>query len=517
MKSQSSSPLRRWTPIAVGAALVAQIAVVGAQAADIEGPIMGGDFGRPFGTSSDVAPADFGYVEEEFFLSGDATTYGPAPGANLGSDGQWSVEETGSVPYRTRILVRRPVDPSRFNGTAIVFWMNTSAGFDISDFGSAQLMRRGYTHVFVSAQRQSVEGGNILGDPGTLGLKDWDPTRYGSLDVPSIDLCFDIFSQAAQAVGPDRTVLPNDPMNGMVVERLIAVGGSQSAGWLATYYNAVQPIENLFDAFLIQLYFGSGNPLETDLEMPDSLRFREDGTAPVMVLNTENETLSYAPARQPDTNRFRLWEYAGLNHTGGVDGVARIDAYTEREFDFTFPVPNCGRAVDTIDSAPIAAAGLVAVDAWVRTGVPPASLPPIELVGDPTDVVRDVYDNAIGGIRIPPIAVPTATRVSPAAERANIQCFLLGYEIPFTGDELRRLYPSRATYVSRVRRAAFEAQRLGVLLPEDAALYRHGASRDRVAGLLGCPTRVPGHVTLGTRSLQSACAAAARRPLVRRR
>lgn len=517
MKGTTSSPVRRWTRIFVGAVLLGQLAIVGAGAADIEGPITGGDFGRPFGTSSDVDPADFGYVEEEFFLSGEATTYGPAPGALLGSDGQWSVEETGAVPYRTRILVRRPVDPGRFNGTAIVFWMNTSAGFDISDFGSPQLMRRGYAHVFVSAQRQSVEGGNILGDPGTLGLKDWDPTRYGSLDVPSTDLSFGIFSQAARAVGPSRTVLPNDPMDGMVVERLIAVGGSQSAAWLATYYNAVQPIENPFDAFLIQLYFGSGNPLETGLEMPDRLRFREDGTAPVMVLNTENETLSYAPARQPDTDRFRLWEYAGLNHTGGVDGVARIDAYTEREFDFTFPVPNCGRTVDTIDSAPIAAAGLVAVDTWVRTGVPPASLPSIELIGDPAEVVRDDYGNAVGGIRIPPIAVPTATRVSPATERANIQCFLLGYEIPFTDDELRHLYRSRAAYVSRVRQAARDAQRLGVLLPEDAAVYRNGASRDPVARLLGCPARVRGRVAPDTRSLQSACAAAARRPLVRRR
>lgn len=318
----------------------------------VEGPITGGTFGRPFGTSSDVDPADFGYVEEEFFLSGSATTYGPAPGTTLGADGMWTVEPTGTQPYRTRILVRRPVDPARFNGTAVVFWMNTSAGFDISDFGSPHLMRRGFVHVFVSAQRQSVEGGSLVGNDGTLGLKDWDPVRYGALDVSSTDLAFDIFSQAARAVGPGRPALPNDPMNGLAVERVIAAGGSQSAGWLATYYDAVQQLEHVFDAFQILLYFGSGYPLATDVEMPDSLSFRTDVAAPVLVWNTENETLYYAPARQPDSDRFRLWEYAGLNHTGGVVGAERVNAYMQREFGFALPTPNCDLPVDTIDSAP---------------------------------------------------------------------------------------------------------------------------------------------------------------------
>ena len=189
--------------------------------ASVEGPIAGGAYGRPFATSSDVDPADFGYVEEEFFLSGDATTYAPVLGTNLASNGLWNVEREGTRPYKTRILVRRPIREADFNGTVIVFWLNTSAGFDIADFGSPHLMRRGYAQAMVSAQFQSVEGGDILGNPGTLGLKDWDPARYGSLSIESNDLAFDVFSQAAQAVGPDRPDLPNDPMNGFEVERLI--------------------------------------------------------------------------------------------------------------------------------------------------------------------------------------------------------------------------------------------------------------------------------------------------------
>jgi len=482
--------------------------------AAVEGPITGGTFGRPFGTSSDVDPAEYGYVEEEYFLSGEATTYEPAAGATLGEDGHWSVVRTGTEPYRTRILVRRPTDPARFNGTVIVFWMNTSAGFDISDFGVAQLMQRGFAHAFVSAQRQSVEGGDILGNPGTLGLKDWDPERYGSLDVASTDLSFDIFSQAAQAVGPDRPVLPNDPMNGLRVERTFAAGGSQSAGWLATYYDAVQPLERVFDAFHILFYFGRGNPLAEDVEMPPALRFRTDLEAPVLVLNTENEALAYEPSRQPDTDRFRLWEYAGLNHTGGTIGTERLNVYMEREFGFALPMPNCALPVDTIDSAPIGSAGAVAVDEWIRTGEPPAALPRIELVTEPALAIeRDERGNALGGIRIPPVAVPTATHGAPNGERANIQCYLLGYEVPFTAAELRALYPSFASYATRVRRSALEAERVGYLLPEDARVYLD-VDDPGLASLLGCPALVPGgRVDAGRRS-PSACLEPTRRTRV---
>lgn len=478
--------------------------------ATVEGPIVGGTFGRPFGTSSDVDPARFGYVEEEFFLTGDATTYAPAPGTALGEDGLWDVVASGAESYRTRILVRRPLDPARFNGTVIVFWMNTSAGFDISDFGSPQLMRLGFVHAFVSAQRQSVEGGDVLGNPGTLGLKDWDPVRYGSLDVASTDLSFGIFSQAARAVGPERPALPNDPLNGLDVEHLIAAGGSQSAGWLATYYDAVQPLEGVFDAFVILFYFGRGNPLETGVEMPATLRFRTDVPEPVMVLNTENETASYAASRQPDTDRFRLWEYAGLNHTGGVVGTDRLNAYMQREFGFTLPTPSCDFPVDTIDSAPIGSAGMVAVDEWVRSGIPPESLPRIALTDDLAPA-RDERGSALGGIRIPPVAVPTATHGAPNGVRGNLQCFLLGYEIPFTDQELRSLYPSFRSYVAQVNRAVRLAVRHGFLLREDAVRYLD-VDDDRLAGLLGCPSLVPGSGRApGGRRPLSSCPAPSRR------
>ena len=34
------------------------------------------------------------------------------------------------VPYQTRILVRRPTQPNRFNGTVVLEVLNPTAGFD---------------------------------------------------------------------------------------------------------------------------------------------------------------------------------------------------------------------------------------------------------------------------------------------------------------------------------------------------------------------------------------------------
>jgi len=62
-----------------------------------------------------------GYVEEEYIVAGRANLYCPArPDADpydRYAGELFGVVEKADVPYRTRVLVRRPKDPSRFNGT----------------------------------------------------------------------------------------------------------------------------------------------------------------------------------------------------------------------------------------------------------------------------------------------------------------------------------------------------------------------------------------------------------------
>ena len=79
------------------------------------------------------------------FLTGTAAAYTPT--APLGNDGRWSVAPTPSAAYTTRVIVHRPIDPKRFNGTVVVEWLRTSRSAPTSAstgrLGHNELIRAG--------------------------------------------------------------------------------------------------------------------------------------------------------------------------------------------------------------------------------------------------------------------------------------------------------------------------------------------------------------------------------------
>lgn len=163
------APPSSWKIALLAAGMSCSLGLVAAPL--IEGPIPGSPPGDPlsddlvntypfFSTYYDLAGA--GYVEEEFYLSGAADAYAV--------DGSLLAED---VPYRTRLLVRRPVSEARSNGTVLMEWQNVTAGYDLDALWQPeQITRAGYTWIGVSAQRVGVDQ-----------LKGWSPTRYGELDV----------------------------------------------------------------------------------------------------------------------------------------------------------------------------------------------------------------------------------------------------------------------------------------------------------------------------------------------
>lgn len=82
----------------------------------ISGPVSGGARGTPLmGSLFDLATWD--YLEQEFFAEGTATAY--------------TLDPQTTAAYKTRILVRRPVDPERFSGTVYVEWLNVTGGVSL--------------------------------------------------------------------------------------------------------------------------------------------------------------------------------------------------------------------------------------------------------------------------------------------------------------------------------------------------------------------------------------------------
>src|SRR6186713_2218894 len=99
--------------------------------ADVPAPAVAGPISGPESPSIDSTRLDlasYGYVEEEFFVSGTATSYGSD--APLSADGKWTALPRDRATYTTRLLVRRPATRARFDGTVLVEWLNVSAGFD---------------------------------------------------------------------------------------------------------------------------------------------------------------------------------------------------------------------------------------------------------------------------------------------------------------------------------------------------------------------------------------------------
>jgi hypothetical protein len=444
---------------------------VDSEGISVTGPITGGETGAP----QNAAPQDLaaeGYVEEEFFLSGTAQAY--TTDEPLSEDGAWQVEPGETAEYTTRILVRRPTEPERFSGTAVVEWFNVTAGMDSEpDWGFLhdELLREGHAWVGVSAQEVGVSGpppepGSETESLGSGGLREADPERYGSLNHPGDSFSYDIYAHAGRVVQAPADV---DVLGGLGAEQVLAVGESQSAIRLTTYVNAVHPLERVYDGFLVHSRSGGSAPLASEPQTetaPDGpVRIRTDLDEPVLTIQTETdvgEGLGFLPARQDDTDRFRLWEVAGTAH---ADDYLIEVLYGLGEMGRSGEI--CAGPINTGPHHAVAKAGLHHLVEWAAGGDPPPTAERLEVrAGDPPVFERDEHGNALGGVRSPAVDVPIATVTGEP--QGDGFCRLLGTTDPFTPEQLAELYPSHDEYVAAVVASAEEAVDGGFVLEPEA-------------------------------------------------
>lgn len=440
--------------------------------AELNGPVEGGVRGFPF-TSSPLDLDEAGYTEEEYVATGVAQAY--EQDGEWGSDGRWRVKPGSTAPYTTRILVRRPIDPDRFNGTVVVEWLNVSAGVDIDvDFGylGEELLREGYAWVGVSAQEGGIEstggGQGLTLGPSAVGLRNWDPERYGSLDHPGDAYSYDIFTQVGRALrGRGDGV---DPLRGLKVEDLIADGESQSAFRMLTYVNAIHPVAKVYDGFLVHSRNGGGAPLGDGFLGVEVARVRDDLGEPVFQVFTETDIFElgspFPPARQPDSKRVRTWEIAGTAHAD-VPYLRLLDEQGRRQLDDPIDL---AQVFDIANNGPqeyVMRAAMRALRDWVRDGTPPPRAEPLQVADGA--IVRDEHGNALSGVRTPQLDVPVATYTGEGAS-------LIGSTTPFDAATLVALYPTRDDYLRKFDRALERARRQGFVLAEDVRDIRRDAA-----------------------------------------
>jgi len=426
--------------------------------------------GKPFNASvMDLAKQ--GYIEEEFFISGMARLY------DIPRDQMSNATPADPVhPFKTRIVVRRPMSVSKFNGTVIVEWTNVSEGFDneVEWFHSGEhFVRSGYAWVGVSAQ-------NV----GVTALKQRNPDRYGSLDVtdggtvPIDALSYDIFTAAGMAV---RGKSGQNVMGGLKAERLIASGHSQSAGRLAAYFNSVHQMTPVYDAVLLH---GGGGRMRTDLAVK------------IWKLLSETDVLGQVAVRRADSDKFGTWEVAGTSHLDytHADQLVKLGLRSKTTMlPNPPPAPPPGAAggraggpfggaaaqpgpfngcshppLSRIPSEYVQNALYDHMARWVKDGTPPPSAPPIEIVmenGKPS-IDRDSFGNALGGIRLAEHAVATA--VNSGENTGTGFCFLTGWHEDFDKARLSMLYASHTSYVSDVKVATEKNVKAGYIVRADA-------------------------------------------------
>jgi len=443
--------------------------------------------GTPFYAGVNFDEAEVGYRESEFFISGDALSYIATD--TLGEDGVWSVQPADSAPFKSRIVVLRPEDAARFSGTVIVEWFNVSGGVDAAPDWTqlhTEVFREGHAYVGVSAQIVGVEGGGAF----DIALKTIDTERYGSLSHPGDSFSYDIFSQAAQAV---RNPVGIDPLDGLQVERMIAIGESQSAGRMTTYFNAIHPTVELFDGFIIHSRGAGSSSLsqapQVEVPTPNPTFTRTDQPEPVIAVQTETDVfgLGGVGMRQADSALYRLWEVPGSGHS---DAYTVIKGPVDRGDD-----PAVAAVIETRDARPpfiqcdlpindgpghfVLKASLAALDNWIRTGEAAPSAPLITLNAQGTALARDQFGNALGGVRTPYVDAPVAT-LSGEGQTGTSFCRLFGVTELFDDTTLAMLYPTREAYISAIDTATDSAVAAGFLRPADAELIKTQARRSDV-------------------------------------
>lgn len=422
---------------------------------EIEGPLPGSAPGDPasddiaethpfFSTDADLE--SYGYVEEEFIVSGTANRYG-------------ADSVVSEHPYRTRVVVRRPSDPEDSNGTGLVEWQNVTAGHDLDALWATSadhIMRTGYTWVGVSAQ-------NV----GVSHLTVWSPARYGGLDVTDGGtvggdaLSYDIFAQSGGVLRE-----PGNPLTGGTgLDRVLAIGASQSAMYMTTYYEEILPLtEQVFDGYGFMV--GSA-PRSTRPEPAFQVLSETDVALPLFQLPEESDTLV-------------RWEVAGAAHSGWAGREARRhieerDLGGRGEYDCLRP------PFSRVPLHQVINASYDHLSAWAADGTAPPAAEPIRRTAG-GGIARDEDGHALGGIRLSQVEVPTALNTGTNAGSGDdaFFCSLFGTHVPYTRDELDERYRNHGDYVSRVDRAERRNVGDGYITRADSRENRREAARSGV-------------------------------------
>ena len=458
----------------------------------------------PGARSIDDLPLD--YVEEEYFISGSSTLYNYRTDPPQGPTDITPIEE--DVPYKTRLILRRPERSNKFNGTVVIEWWNSTAGFDTApvwDASAEYFARNGIAYVGVTNSTTSL--GFLTGGCRFFGvLPPACGTRYSTLSLPENGLAYEMLSQIAYLLkgGSIDNPIPAE----FEVERIFHAGQSQQGGSVVTYASAFD-LPGVNDGYFVQqaatarpINFGPacgalGSPTFPNctprLQYPDNL-VRTDLQVPVYHANTQLDIqiLFGIIGRQPDTPTFRYYEVAGGGHVTTHVDIELIPAgVLGPNADAVLLEDLCLNPINSTADGPVFVS-YVFNALWERMQEQSAngSAPPDGILMDINSdgsIQLDEFGNGLGGVRLPSMEVATATYTSGNSadpslppflrQIGNLACRLSGSVSPFDEETLTMLYPNHGKYRSQISQAVNSLKSKGLLLQSDAVKIKEMAKK----------------------------------------
>lgn len=370
----------------------------------------------------------FQYDVREYFVSGTA-------------NGQ---------PYRTRIVVRRPSDASRFSGIVLAESMHPSGNAWMFHFTHTYTMTSGHAGIEI-----------VTSDPAQF--VEFNEPRYRELRMQP-GQAGEIIVQVGALV---RSRRPDNPVADLSIRRVILAGTSASAGVLINYlpFHMVYRLADMkpiYDGFL---------------PTSNGTNIRQVDVPMIQVPTTTEAMRGVVPTRQDGDSpgdAFRVYEFPGMPHLDTRD----VDAFR--------PNP-CKHPISLFPMSTYMSVALHHLVQWVDTGVLPPRADRIlvdrNTAHDGSLMALDEIGNPKGGIRSPYVDVPVARygfpnegAVPPTPKtvpwvalrgEAGIDqlCRLTGYQIPLTAEQLKKLYTTKQNLIAKVRQRVDELTREGWSLP----------------------------------------------------
>lgn len=380
--------------------------------------------------------AKFNYEAREYFVSGMTSA---------------------GMPYKTRIVIRKPKDDKKFNGLILAESMHPSGNPWVFHFTQIYAMTSG------------VIGLEIL-TTTPAGLAAANAGRYKDLVVPN-GATNDILAQVGALIKSDYN---DNPLSSLSVRKIILAGSSASAAVVQNYLANVHMAQRLVD--MKPIYDGF-MPTSANGQIPAI-------DVPTILVPTMRETFNANGTMQPDNERLRVYEFAGMAH---------IDSRIAGAY---YPDP-CNYPISRY---PLGAEMAIALDklfAWVDKGVAPPHGDRFYVDLNPDNkpkldrdkgvlLALDEFGNVRGGIRNTYVDVPVKSFHVPdqaaepripnphytiAARRTNGQdpdgqlCGLSNYEVALSKDQLKKLYKTSKDYYNKVAQRYDELVRQGWALP----------------------------------------------------